>query len=392
MLTFSQVYILLDNQTRLFLIELFNTLKIRRSKVKKFNFILIMALVSWLSATAFADVVPTQMNFQGVLTDTGGNPISDSSKSVYFTIYDAAFGGNILWAETLNVTTDNQGRFTVILGRQVPISGAIFSDTSRYLGVTVGTDPEISPRAKISSAAYSLRTNTISSTEILDEPGIAWNNYAPLIYVALNDSEMVDLVTVSITTPASGYVVVEGMCTAILTGTTSSNYAHFQIDVSPGWTVNCCSFASVGMDSFSSTSFSAFPVSVTNIYYYAQAGTHAFRLEGMSENGIGGTADALVRNSTITAIYYPSSYGQVLTAVSSSEASQFENATPIPRAETSGGVANSSEQVYQVDLRELELKALKAQAEAEIARREFLEAQLKLQQDANFKRVQAPQK
>ena len=130
--------------------------------MRKFHLGLIIGLGGLLSAAALAEVVPTQMNFQGVLTNTSGNPIADSTKSVQFTIYDALSAGNVLWAETLNVSTDNQGRFTVILGQVVPLYGPVFSDTSRYLGVRVGNDPEISPRAKISSVAYSLRTGSLN--------------------------------------------------------------------------------------------------------------------------------------------------------------------------------------------------------------------------------------
>ncbi|OGC76691.1 MAG: hypothetical protein A2Z27_00280 [candidate division Zixibacteria bacterium RBG_16_50_21] len=130
--------------------------------MKKFDLVLVIVLAGLLSSAVLAEVVPTQMNFQGILTDTGGNPISDSTKSVQFTIYDAVSGGNMLWAETLNVTTDSQGRFTVILGLTWPLYGTVFSDTSRYLGVQVGNDAEISPRAKISSSAYSLRTRSVN--------------------------------------------------------------------------------------------------------------------------------------------------------------------------------------------------------------------------------------
>lgn len=467
--------------------------------MKQFNSFLILALVSLLSSAVLADVVPTQMNFQGVLTDTGGNPISDSTKSVQFTIYDAATNGNLLWAETLNVTTDNQGRFTVILGKIYPLYGAIFSDTSRYLGVKVGNDPEISPRAKISSVAYSLRTraihgafggtlagppgqgaelyldngsglngvaaigeagfgeggglyisdevgnntfvmepdfdgsggyfsigrsttnsgffvdgnyngtnnprggflgsfwsaifnmdgngdNTVSlpagaihSTEIFNEPGIAANNNSSTI--TLNTSGMVDLVTTSITIPEAGYVVVEGKCIAELSGTTGSNKAAVQIDQTAGGLTDGPYAIFVGETGYLNTSVHDYPVYVTRVYYFSTPGTQTFRMEGIAYNLGGG---ALTRTSwhQITATYYPTAYGSVITAVSANEASQFEQATPIPQREIPGlTAAVPSEQMYQVDLRELEIKALKARAEAEKAQRELIEAQLKQQME-----------
>ena len=48
---------------------------------------------------AFAEV-PPQINFQGRLTDSSGNPLTGSNFDIKFLIYAAASGGTALWSET----------------------------------------------------------------------------------------------------------------------------------------------------------------------------------------------------------------------------------------------------------------------------------------------------
>ena len=82
----------------------------------------------------------------------------------------------------------------------------------------------------------------------------------------------------------------------------------------------------------------------------------------------------------LRAAYYPTSYGQVNASVSQSEASQFESINlKTGLLDQSDENTSQSETFYNVDLRDLEIKAMKARAEAEKAERELLEAQMKQQ-------------
>ena len=123
-----------------------------------FSVALIFALLA-LSATAFA-AVPGYINYQGILTDGAGDPVV-TTESVVFTIYDAATLGNVLWTETRNVTPDADGRFFVILGQAVPITDTIFRTPPCWLGTTVSTDPELTPRTLLSSVPYTYRVATL---------------------------------------------------------------------------------------------------------------------------------------------------------------------------------------------------------------------------------------
>lgn len=98
--------------------------------------------------------VPQLINFQGILKDGFGNPVPDNSYSVTFTIYDAPTGGNVQWTETQSVTTLN-GLFTVLLGSTTPLPDSVFYDSSRYLGMAVSPDAEMTPRQRLSSVGYS---------------------------------------------------------------------------------------------------------------------------------------------------------------------------------------------------------------------------------------------
>jgi len=115
--------------------------------------ILLMAGFLYLSQMA-AGAVPQLLNFQGVLRDGSGDPVSDSTYSVTFRIYDAAAAGSILWSEVRSVATTD-GLFTVQLGSITPVPDSLFFDTTRYLGITIPPDPEMTPRQRLTSTGYS---------------------------------------------------------------------------------------------------------------------------------------------------------------------------------------------------------------------------------------------
>ena len=106
--------------------------------------------------------VPHLINFQGILKDGSGNPVANGSYSITFKIYDAPTGGSLLWTEAQTVGTTS-GLFTVLLGSATVggIPNAIFSDSSRYLGITVSPDPEMTPRQKLVSVAFGYRVNSL---------------------------------------------------------------------------------------------------------------------------------------------------------------------------------------------------------------------------------------
>jgi hypothetical protein len=104
--------------------------------------------------------VPELINFQGLLTDTTGNPMTDSAYSVTFAIYDAAAGGTILWSETQSITTSS-GLFTVLLGSANPVPDSVFNNPDRWLGFQIPPHPEMTPRTQLVSQSYAFRVNSV---------------------------------------------------------------------------------------------------------------------------------------------------------------------------------------------------------------------------------------
>jgi len=114
--------------------------------------------------TVVAGPAPQLINYQAALEDSNGDPVT-SQVTVTFRIYDAATSKAILWEETRSITPDANGMFSVNLGEVTPVSDAVFSSSQRWLGVTVGSDSEITPRTQLASAPYSMRVETIDQAE-----------------------------------------------------------------------------------------------------------------------------------------------------------------------------------------------------------------------------------
>lgn len=100
---------------------------------------------------------PRVLSFQGRLTDNLDNPITTST-NIRFAIYDdaSASGAALLWQEVLtSVTPDQDGIFSVILGNGTVIPTTVFSDNiNTWLGVTIASTPELTPRQRIATVAY----------------------------------------------------------------------------------------------------------------------------------------------------------------------------------------------------------------------------------------------
>jgi hypothetical protein len=100
--------------------------------------------------------IPQLLSYQGRLTDSSGIPF-DTTVGMTFTIYDDSTGGTSKWTETLDSVIVTDGLFSVLIGSLNPILDTVFNDSTRYLGIQLGADPEISPRTRIGSVAYAIR-------------------------------------------------------------------------------------------------------------------------------------------------------------------------------------------------------------------------------------------
>lgn len=111
-----------------------------------------------LTGLAQATGVPGLITYQGRLNDASGQPVPDGSYSINFKIYGSAIGADLLWTSGPQSISVAGGSFTYLLGSSAPFAVGLFvTDTVRYLGITVGSDPEISPRTRLCTVPYTFQ-------------------------------------------------------------------------------------------------------------------------------------------------------------------------------------------------------------------------------------------
>src|SRR5512136_2419674 len=80
---------------------------------------------------------PRLLNYQGYLTDTLGNPVTNPSVSMTFGVWSLSAGGSQIWFETQNVSI-SKGIFNVLSGNITPILDTVFTKSAdRWLELTV---------------------------------------------------------------------------------------------------------------------------------------------------------------------------------------------------------------------------------------------------------------
>jgi hypothetical protein len=109
--------------------------------------------------------VPAQIPVQGVLTDSAGVPL-DGPQAIRFRIYAQPTGGAALHDESSSVPIA-EGVFTAYLGTDTPLPLTVFDGAPRYLGLAVGTDPEMTPRFALGSVPYAAHGGACDSAELL---------------------------------------------------------------------------------------------------------------------------------------------------------------------------------------------------------------------------------
>jgi hypothetical protein len=97
---------------------------------------------------------PATLNYQGYLTTAAGDPVH-STVPMNFALYRDATGGSALWSEFHPGEPVQNGVYSVQLGAVTPL--ALPFDAAYYLGVAVGSDPEMTPRLPLASVPTSLR-------------------------------------------------------------------------------------------------------------------------------------------------------------------------------------------------------------------------------------------
>jgi hypothetical protein len=119
---------------------------------------LLMSLLTLAALGQQASIVPTLVNFKGIITDVNGKPMA-GTVGVTFYLYQDSEGGTPLWMETQNVQPDKSGRYAVSLGatKSVGLPTDVFvSGEARWLGVQPEGQAE-QPRVLLLSVPYALK-------------------------------------------------------------------------------------------------------------------------------------------------------------------------------------------------------------------------------------------
>lgn len=119
--------------------------------------ILVRAFVVCICIALSLSAAPNLINYQGRLSDPGGNPVADGNYNVTFRLYDSPVAGTLLGSFGPVVVTTSDGLFATTIG----LGESDFIDDFRYLGIQVGADPEIAPRTLFTSVPYSFRVETV---------------------------------------------------------------------------------------------------------------------------------------------------------------------------------------------------------------------------------------
>lgn len=331
--------------------------------LKKLSLLLVVCLLV-LAISVQAEITPL-ITYQSQLTDDTGTPI-DGAQLIKFIIYDAPTAGVDLWNSNYQTVAVSNGIFSVELGAapMPALPDNLFENTtSVYLGVTVGVDPEISPRTKLTSAPsayHALRADSagiattvpdyaitrqkladnavgsqqigngavtlddmaigsVGSAEVIneslmdddigDEPGIGSSYSAARFYWPSDTSGTGTLLSVEINCPTSGYVVVMASCTWRPTHVNGQrDLARFFVTTAANASdFNRAQMVTLGANIETSSDY-PIPVAHHTVYEVA-AGTHSFYYTMNRYSG----GDFAIDDPRITAQFFPTSYGSVTT-------------------------------------------------------------------------------
>ena len=225
--------------------------------------------VDWaIRSRSTAATPPQAMTYQGFLTDGSGAPIGVDGPvmmNIVFQIYDAATGGNPVWAERQALAVE-RGYFTAQLGEGKPLDGVSNAPgglanaftgagaAERYVGITVlgfgegGADAEILPRTRLTAAPYAyLAAAAASLARSGSSAGIDFSGTsvtvpgtlsAPVVNVAaLTVGSLTVSNTLSFSGLAGGFVSSTDGAIRMIAGKHQWTNSGFVSEPSPGYSV-----------------------------------------------------------------------------------------------------------------------------------------------------------
>jgi hypothetical protein len=338
--------------------------------VRMFLLAVILLVPGSIAAQA---AVPELINFQGQLRDSAGNLVPDGPVQVRFIVWDdstATDPTNRIWDSGPLTLTVSGGLISVALGTPpMPAMTPIQFQTSvRFLGITVGSDAEMNPRTRITSVPYAFRAQTAeyavaasvaqaattagtavwadstswadsarladssvfaqhadsagfaiwadsatwaASYDTVHQPGVAAEFGWEVPLTSKGEAYVID--TVRITIPAAGYIVLIG-CGYILYGLCDTVKAMGD-DPSPLVRVYVGDSSSYNMTALGSTIMTDYiSFSLTHVLYKDSGGSYLLLMCGQQFLCSDPVKAMVVKNPLLTAMYFPTWYGNVKTS------------------------------------------------------------------------------
>lgn len=113
-----------------------------------------LVVVAMLGGSVQAQI-PRLLSYQGVLTDTAGNPRPDGAYTLTFRLYGTESGGSALWTETKSLQVEH-GLFSTLLGDVAPFGATLRFEQPYWLSIQLAGQAQMSPRLRLAAAGYSL--------------------------------------------------------------------------------------------------------------------------------------------------------------------------------------------------------------------------------------------
>ena len=116
--------------------------------------ILLLLLLFGAAATPLQAQTRPPLSIQGTLKNGDGTAVADGRYNMTFRLYTASSGGTAVWTETQASVPVRAGVYSAQLGSVTPIN--ITFTENLFLGTTVGSGAELTPRTRLTSSPYAL--------------------------------------------------------------------------------------------------------------------------------------------------------------------------------------------------------------------------------------------
>lgn len=122
-------------------------------------------IITTLSFSLLLFSIPSTISYQGILSDSNGNPVSNSIYTATFSLYDDESAGELEWQEEQSFIT-NDGIFNIKLGSIEPFGNLNF-DESLWLEIHLeGEANPLTDRIPLSSTPFSISSKNLFGGEI----------------------------------------------------------------------------------------------------------------------------------------------------------------------------------------------------------------------------------